>query len=250
MRRDDRPDAALWRASVRVPTQQARLCLFDRRHRHSGNPEVHGAEEIPIGETECLPVRTSEGEVCGLWLAVDDAPKFLALGVEDPEAARAAAKDVPRSVDLHAVRYAGLGAAKLCEHAIGLPRQRCRSAPCRRRGCGRRLSFLSRATAPRRHVAQVQLWAAAILAEAELSADGVSVFDGSTAAIRQRTRCCTHSTCWSSTARISARCRWPSARRARLLGRKPLGIVSNEHTDADGATVFRHACKLGLEGIV
>jgi bifunctional non-homologous end joining protein LigD len=28
------------------------------------------------------------------------------------------------------------------------------------------------------------------------------------------------------------------------------GIVFNEHTDDDGATVFRHACKLGLEGIV
>ena len=27
-------------------------------------------------------------------------------------------------------------------------------------------------------------------------------------------------------------------------------IVLNEHTDEDGATVFRHACKLGFEGIV
>jgi len=40
------------------------------------------------------------------------------------------------------------------------------------------------------------------------------------------------------------------AKLARLLARKPLGIEFNEHTDADGATVFRHACKLGLEGIV
>jgi bifunctional non-homologous end joining protein LigD len=40
------------------------------------------------------------------------------------------------------------------------------------------------------------------------------------------------------------------AKLARLLARKPLGIVFNEHTDRDGATVFRHACKLGLEGIV
>ena len=24
----------------------------------------------------------------------------------------------------------------------------------------------------------------------------------------------------------------------------------NEHTDEDGATVFEHACKMGLEGIV
>jgi hypothetical protein len=34
------------------------------------------------------------------------------------------------------------------------------------------------------------------------------------------------------------------------LARKPAGIVFNEHTDEDGATVFRHACAMGLEGIV
>jgi hypothetical protein len=28
------------------------------------------------------------------------------------------------------------------------------------------------------------------------------------------------------------------------------GIVYNDHTEEDGATVFRHACKLGFEGIV
>ena len=39
------------------------------------------------------------------------------------------------------------------------------------------------------------------------------------------------------------------AKLARLLARKPLAIVLNEHTDEDGATVFRHACKLGFEGI-
>src|SRR5277367_1681163 len=37
---------------------------------------------------------------------------------------------------------------------------------------------------------------------------------------------------------------------ARLLARKSAGIVFNEHTDEDGATVFRHACKLGFEGVV
>jgi ATP-dependent DNA ligase len=37
---------------------------------------------------------------------------------------------------------------------------------------------------------------------------------------------------------------------ARLLARASSGIVFNEHTDEDGAVVFRHACKLGLEGIV
>jgi ATP-dependent DNA ligase len=42
------------------------------------------------------------------------------------------------------------------------------------------------------------------------------------------------------------------AKLAKLLARKPIAsaIVYNEHTDEDGAIVFRHACKLGLEGIV
>jgi bifunctional non-homologous end joining protein LigD len=40
------------------------------------------------------------------------------------------------------------------------------------------------------------------------------------------------------------------ARLAKLVGRSDRGIIYNEHTDEDGATVFRHACKLGLEGIV
>ena len=35
---------------------------------------------------------------------------------------------------------------------------------------------------------------------------------------------------------------------ARLPARAPAGIVFNEHTEQDGAVVFRHACKLGLEG--
>jgi bifunctional non-homologous end joining protein LigD len=40
------------------------------------------------------------------------------------------------------------------------------------------------------------------------------------------------------------------AKLAKLLVRAPVGIVFNEHTDEDGAVVFRHACKLGFEGIV
>jgi bifunctional non-homologous end joining protein LigD len=42
-------------------------------------------------------------------------------------------------------------------------------------------------------------------------------------------------------------------RKTRLAGlsaRSPAGIAFNDHTDEDGATVFRHACKLGLESIV
>jgi bifunctional non-homologous end joining protein LigD len=39
-------------------------------------------------------------------------------------------------------------------------------------------------------------------------------------------------------------------RLARLLGKRRIGIVISEHTDEDGATIFRQACKMGLEGIV
>jgi ATP-dependent DNA ligase len=44
-----------------------------------------------------------------------------------------------------------------------------------------------------------------------------------------------------------------NGRRANTLNgpaRAPAGIVFNEHTDEDAAVLFRHACKLGLEGIV
>jgi bifunctional non-homologous end joining protein LigD len=40
------------------------------------------------------------------------------------------------------------------------------------------------------------------------------------------------------------------AKLARPLARAPIGIVYSEHPEEDGAVVFRHACKLGLEGIV
>ena len=35
-----------------------------------------------------------------------------------------------------------------------------------------------------------------------------------------------------------------------MLGKAASGIRFNEHMDGDGETVFRHACKLGFEGIV
>jgi len=37
---------------------------------------------------------------------------------------------------------------------------------------------------------------------------------------------------------------------ASLLAKAPAGIQYSEHLDGDGATIFAHACKLGLEGIV
>jgi bifunctional non-homologous end joining protein LigD len=39
-------------------------------------------------------------------------------------------------------------------------------------------------------------------------------------------------------------------RLARLLARRRVGIVLSEHTTDEGATVFRQACRMGLEGIV
>ena len=35
-----------------------------------------------------------------------------------------------------------------------------------------------------------------------------------------------------------------------VLAKAGIGIRFNEHMEGDGETVFRHACKLGLEGIV
>jgi bifunctional non-homologous end joining protein LigD len=40
------------------------------------------------------------------------------------------------------------------------------------------------------------------------------------------------------------------AKLAKLLVRSSAGIVFNEHTDENGATVFEHACRFGFEGIV
>jgi ATP-dependent DNA ligase len=35
-----------------------------------------------------------------------------------------------------------------------------------------------------------------------------------------------------------------------LLAQCAIGLQSNEHVDLPGEVVFRHACKLGFEGIV
>ena len=39
-------------------------------------------------------------------------------------------------------------------------------------------------------------------------------------------------------------------RLAKMLGNGPEAIVYNEHLEHDGAAVFEHACRIGLEGIV
>jgi ATP-dependent DNA ligase len=43
---------------------------------------------------------------------------------------------------------------------------------------------------------------------------------------------------------------WPSARSAWVLWASGVGIVLSDHTDEDGAAIFRQACVMGLEGIV
>jgi bifunctional non-homologous end joining protein LigD len=40
------------------------------------------------------------------------------------------------------------------------------------------------------------------------------------------------------------------AKLEKLLARRVDGIIFNEHLSAEGALIFKHACKLGLEGIV
>jgi ATP dependent DNA ligase domain len=40
------------------------------------------------------------------------------------------------------------------------------------------------------------------------------------------------------------------AKLQKLLAKAPAGIHHSGHLDGDGATIFAHACKLGLEGIV
>jgi bifunctional non-homologous end joining protein LigD len=42
----------------------------------------------------------------------------------------------------------------------------------------------------------------------------------------------------------------PHQARAKLRARAPAGIISTSITEENGAIVFRHACKRGLEGIV
>jgi bifunctional non-homologous end joining protein LigD len=37
---------------------------------------------------------------------------------------------------------------------------------------------------------------------------------------------------------------------AEMLSGTTVGVVFNDHVEGDGAVVFEHACKLGLEGIV
>src|SRR5262245_52396338 len=82
-----------------------------RGNRNAGNFQIHGTEMGAAGEVKRSPVIAAERDVGGRRLPVHDAAELLALRVEDPDAARAAAVDVPGRVDLHAVGHAGLAAA-------------------------------------------------------------------------------------------------------------------------------------------
>ena len=54
-----------------------------------------------------------------------------------------------------------------------------------------------------------------------------------------------------STVRISGHDSWSTGKSlARLLGRSEQRDPFNEHVEHDGAIVFQHACRMGLEGIV
>jgi bifunctional non-homologous end joining protein LigD len=83
--------------------------------------------------------------------------------------------------------------------------------------------------------------------------DGVAVFEALHCRQRVNEAILYRSTFWNSAARTcdrTATARRAEARLEKLLCRKTGGIVFNEHTEEDGATIFRHACKMGLEGIV
>jgi hypothetical protein len=45
-------------------------------------------------------------------------------------------------------------------------------------------------------------------------------------------------------------CHRAAATLASLLRKRPIGIALSEHLEGDGEIVFRHACKMGLEGII
>ena len=97
----------------------------------------------------------------------------------------------------------------------------------------------------------VQLRAASFTLDGEAvvcGPDGVAIFDALHRRAPSARQCCTPSTCWSSTVRTCAPLPLGvrKKRLATLLGGRRLGIVLSEHTDEDGAPIFRQACVMGL----
>src|SRR5258708_9489988 len=94
------------------------LAALQRGNRNAGDFQIHGTEMGAAGEVKRSPVIAAERDVGGRWLPVHDAAELLALRVEDPDAARAAAIDAVGRVDLHAVGDAGLAAAWIPHHTL------------------------------------------------------------------------------------------------------------------------------------
>src|SRR4051794_38424169 len=99
------------------------LPLLRDRHRNAGNFHLDAAEVVAAGEVERLPVATAKGDVGGRRRTMDDAAELLALRVHDPDAAGAAAIDIPFDIDLHAVGHARLVTAQIDEDTVALPCQ-------------------------------------------------------------------------------------------------------------------------------
>src|SRR6202048_4492813 len=89
-------------------------------HRNTGNFYLNGAEMVSTGEVEGLPVVAAKGQISGGRRSVHDAGELLALWVDDPQPASAAAINVSLDVYLHAVGDAGLVAAQIDKDTIGV----------------------------------------------------------------------------------------------------------------------------------
>jgi len=61
---------------------------------------------------------------------------------------------------------------------------------------------------------------------------------------------CLHLTSCGSTARTSELCRLRSAGLRKALRGAGKALRFSDHLEGDGEAIFRHACALGLEGIV
>src|SRR5215471_2129584 len=97
--------------------------LLDR-HRHARNLHLEGTEAGAGAKVDGLPIVSSEGEVGGVAEAVHDSAEFLAIRIEDVEAAGAAAKNISCRVDLHAVRHSGLRSAQVGKNPVSLTGER------------------------------------------------------------------------------------------------------------------------------
>jgi hypothetical protein len=71
-------------------------CRQRKKRKATCKKQVIQSTAVPVGEVQRLPVGAAERQVGGLGLAVDDAAEFLALRIEDPDSAGAAAMSKAR----------------------------------------------------------------------------------------------------------------------------------------------------------